>query len=367
MFKNKNTLKTDFYTWLIIILMLITIGTIFIYSSSSIFAIELYNSPHFFLKKQCIGIFLGLCGAFIFYIFPIQLFKKNSFLILLSALFLILLTLLGPFAFRIHGAKRWLNIFGFSFQPSEWLKIAIIIYSSAILSSQKLNQNKKLCALLFPTLVACLLLLKQPDFGSCITITSTLLMLLFISNTSLKLLITLGGITLPIISYLIYTKPYRWRRILIFLNPWKDPHGAGFQIIQSLTALGSGGLTGIGIAQSRQKYFYLPMQHTDFIVAIIGEETGFIGISTILILFILFLYYGIRISTQLTDYFAQLNMLGFVFLITLQIIINLAVISGLVPTKGIGLPFISYGNSSLICHLAYIGLLSHMIQNENAY
>jgi cell division protein FtsW len=186
----------------------------------------------------------------------------------------------------------------------------------------------------------------------------------FITQQSLKyILITLTAL-IPAALALVVFKPYRLKRILTFLDPWSDPQGAGFQIIQSLIAIGSGGFWGLGISQSKQKFFYLPMQHTDFIFAIIAEETGLFGSSILLILYILFLYFGIRIFRQLTDNFSALATFGFIILITLQTVINLAVATGLAPTKGIGMPFVSYGNTALICNMAMLGLILNMIHSQ---
>jgi len=169
---------------------------------------------------------------------------------------------------------------------------------------------------------------------------------------------------IPAVVSLVYLKPYRLKRILTFLNPWEDPKGAGFQIIQSLIAIGSGSLWGVGISHSKQKFFYLPMQHTDFIFSIVAEEAGFLGSLCIIALFVSFAYFGMRLSWQLRDPFYQFTVLGFVILITLQAIINLAVTTGLVPTKGIGLPFVSYGNTSLVCSLCMVGLIINIVHSS---
>ena len=171
-------------------------------------------------------------------------------------------------------------------------------------------------------------------------------------------------VTVPAGIFLILTKTYRLNRILIFLNPWSDPLGRGFQIIQSLIAIGSGSLWGVGISNSKQKFFYLPMQHTDFIFPIIAEETGFIGSCIIILLYFLFCYFGLKIALQLENLFAFFTTLGFVILISLQAVINLMVTSGLLPTKGLGLPFISYGGTSLVCLFCMIGLIANFARQQ---
>jgi cell division protein FtsW len=177
------------------------------------------------------------------------------------------------------------------------------------------------------------------------------------------ILITLG-LAIPVGFFLIIMQPYRLKRILTFLHPWNDPQGSGFQIIQSLIAIGSGSWTGAGISASKQKFFYLPMQHTDFIFSIIAEETGFIGSCIILLLFTTLLYLGIKIANQLTDTFSYIVVLGFVLLTSLQAFIAIAVATGVAPTKGIGLPFVSYGNTALSCNIAMIGLISNIVHHE---
>jgi cell division protein FtsW len=207
-----------------------------------------------------------------------------------------------------------------------------------------------------------IVLLLQPDFGMTVTLCLTGIFMAFIAGLNLKHLgITLSGL-IPIALILVYIKPYRFKRIMTFLNPWSDPQGAGFQIIQSFIAIGSGKFWGIGIGQSKQKFFYLPMQHTDFIFSIIAEEIGFAGSLFIITLFALMLYAGLRLALTQEDLFARYTICGFVILLSLQASINIAVATGLVPTKGLGLPFISYGNSALVATLAMLGVVIKLIK-----
>ena len=180
----------------------------------------------------------------------------------------------------------------------------------------------------------------------------------------LFLLVTIGSV-IPLAGLLIYLEPYRLQRVLAFLNPWEDPQGSGFQIIQSLIAIGSGNITGVGIAQSKQKFFYLPMQHTDFIFSIIAEETGFIGASLLILIFILFLYTGLKIARKLHDPFCFYTTIGYVLLTSIQALMNLFVATGLMPTKGLGLPFISYGSSALLCNVVMLGLIINFVVHNN--
>lgn len=277
---------------------------------------------------------------------------------------LTVLTLVPGFSHRVNGSSRWLNLAGFSFQPSELFKISLILYV-AYFVTKKSNQPHSFIHGFLPLLVilgaTSVLLLKQPDFGLMVTLITTVCILLYIADFYVKYLGYLILAMIPAAIGLVVMRPYRLKRVLTFLNPHADPQGSGFQIIQSLIAIGSGGLTGNGIGQSKQKFFYLPMQHTDFIFSIIAEETGLIGSLIIVFLFLLLFYFGLRIAWQLTDSFCQLSMLGFTILISLQACINIAVATGMAPTKGIGLPFVSYGNTALMCQLMMVGLIINMV------
>ncbi len=353
--------------FLTIITLFVLIGMTFIYSSSSVYALEKFDSAHFFVKKQLIGLIIGIFGLIVCRILPLKFIKlciPFVFIFFLALTFLPTLCSLGKI---IHGSRRWIYISGISFQPSEFLKMTFIAYISYIIV-KKQNKTSSFINGYIPLLcivgITSLALLRQPDFGQTVTLCSTAFILFFIAEFKTQHIALTLGTSLPIVLFLIIAKPYRLQRVLTFLNPWNDPQGSGFQIIQSLIAIGSGNITGLGIAQSKQKYFYLPMQHTDFIFSIIAEETGFVGSLIIISLFICFLYYGIQIAQSLHDPFCHYTTLGFLFLTSIQTIINLFVAAGLVPTKGLGLPFISYGNSALIANLCMIGLIINFVYHN---
>jgi cell division protein FtsW len=367
MISKKLSLHEDLNVFLIIIATLILIGLLFVYSSSSVYALETFGTSFFFIKRQLIGLSIGFIALCIGTTLPLNLIKKTAPLLFLGSLFLVICTLIPLFSRTIHGSSRWLSIAGFSFQPSELLKITLLFYVSYFLEKKTIKGkiSLKQC-ILFCTLIStmCFALLKQPEFGMTITLLLTTIILFFCAHAHIKhIIITLVGLAISAI-FLIIFRPYRLQRILTFLDPWQDPKGAGFQIIQSLIAIGSGNWLGTGIAHSRQKFFYLPMQHTDFIFSIIAEETGLIGCLFLITLFILLLYFGIRIAHQLVDTFSTLVVLGFMILIHLQTIMNMAVATGLAPTKGIGMPFISYGNTSLVCYLFMIGVIINMVHQN---
>jgi len=365
--KTRQSIRSDLGVLLICVATLILVGLIFIYSSSSVYALERLGSAHYFVKRQLIGLLLGLIGLIIVRKTPLRLIKQWSPAFFFGSLILTAMTMIPFFAQRIHGSSRWLNLGGLVFQPSELLRITFLIYLAYFLAKKE-KSTGSLAHSYLPFLiilgVTSVLLLKQPDFGMTVTLAMTGFILLFIAQFKTKhLLITLSAL-LPVGIALVGLKPYRLQRILTFLNPWSDPLGSGFQIIQSLIAIGSGGLTGLGISHSKQKFFYLPMLHTDFIFSIIAEETGFIGAFALITIFCIFLYFGLRLAWRLTDPFSMFTTLGFVIVTSLQAIINLAVTTGLVPTKGIGLPFVSYGNTSLICNLCMLGLIINIVSTE---
>lgn len=345
--------------FLSIVLTLILVGLIFIYSASSIFALEKFGSASYFAKKQLVGIILGVVSAFFISITPYNLIKRMSPVFFLVSLTLTALTLVPGLGVKIHGSSRWLKL-GMAFQPSELLKIGLILYAAYFLDRKKDTVSsfiKTYLPLLIVLGASFGVLLLQPDFGLTVTLALTVFTMLFVANFHTRYLFWSSVSLIPIAIALVAFKPYRLRRILTFMNPWEDPQGKGFQIIQSLIAVGSGGYCGKGISCSKQKFFYLPMQHTDFIFSIIAEEVGFLGSFIIVTLFLLLIYFGIRISLQLRDEFAVLASLGFIILISLQSIINIGVATGLLPTKGIGLPFLSYGVSSVVCLLIMIGII----------
>lgn len=365
MYQEEN--EKNIIIFLSIITIFILIGIIFIYSASSAYALEKLGSAHYFVKKQVIGCAIGLLGLIIFRFLPLKFIRSLIPFIFIILLCVTTLTTLDPIGTVIHGSRRWIYFFGISIQPSEFLKMSFITYISHIICKKKYKVHSLIrgyLPLLLIVGLTSLVLLKQPDFGQTITLCVTAFLLFFIAECQIKHILYTLSFSVPAIAFLILIKPYRLNRILTFLNPWNDPKGSGFQIIQSLIAIGSGNLSGLGLARSKQKFFYLPMQHTDFIFSIIAEETGFIGSLLLICLYIGFLYYGLKIADSLTDQFCYYTTLGFIILTSIQAIINFFVTTGLLPTKGLGLPFISYGNSSLIAHMCMIGLIINFVNNN---
>jgi cell division protein FtsW len=365
-YNARQRLRLDVQYLFGLLALLVTIGIVFVYSASSVFALENYGSAAYFMKKQLFCLVLGIVCMLGIATIPLTKIKQLVPWAFLGALLLTVLTLVPKFAPKIHGSSRWLFLGGFGFQPSELLKWTLLLFIAALLEKhwyQKGAFLKTLLPISLITGVSGLVLLRQPDFGLTVTLCTTIFIMLFIAKFKLRYLMGLLLLGLPAIVYLIMTKAYRLKRVLTFLNPWEDPKGAGFQVIQSLIAIGSGGSFGVGISNSKQKFFYLPMQHTDFIFSIIAEETGFIGAMALITLYLGFAYLGIRIALMLKDHFAIFATFGFIIFNTLQALINLCVSAGLFPTKGIGLPFVSYGGAAIIANCLMAGVIISCVRD----
>lgn len=345
--------------YVVTIFVLLLIGLVFIYSSSSVFGLDNKYDAAFYVKKQLVAIFIGLILFFLVNIIPASKLKKLIPIFFAGTFILTCLTLIPGLGVKTFGSKRWLKL-GITFQPSEFLKCSFIGYIADILAcrSQKLVAVRdlffKICFLL--AIVSSVLLL-QPDFGMTVTIIFTSLSMFLLVPGASKYVFISSLFTLPGAILLILTKSYRLKRILTFLDPWKDPEGSGFQIIQSWIAIGSGGMLGNGIGYSKQKFFYLPMQHTDFIMAIIAEETGFLGVSILFFIYLYLLWIGCRWANNVQSSLAHYLIIGYTWLVIFQMIMNTAVVSGLFPTKGLGLPFISYGSTAIIALIWYLGVI----------
>ena len=364
----QGKLRNNLILFLIVSGLLTLIGLIFIYSASSVFALEKFGSSFYSIKKQLFFLFPALVGFFLFALIPFTFWRKFSPLFFILSLIITTFTFLPQFGMKIHGSNRWINFLGFGFQPSEALKLFLFIYIGFFLEKKQRKIRSFVHSYLpFLTVlgITFILLLRQPDFGSAVTIFITAFMLFFIAEFKLFHLIITVICSIPIGLLLIFSQSYRLNRILIFLNPWADPQGKGFQIIQSLIAIGSGNIWGVGISNSAQKFFYLPMQHTDFIFSIIAEETGFIGSCLIIFLYSMFCFLGLKIALQLEDLFAFFTTLGFVILISLQAAINLMVTTGILPTKGFVLPFISYSGTSLLSLFCMLGLIVNFCRRRS--
>jgi cell division protein FtsW len=353
--------RSNIDVWLVLILfLLLGFGSAMIYSTSAIYAEERYKDGLFFLKKHITWICVGLLGMLAAWKMDYHVLRKYSKLLFFLSIALLVAVYIPGVGKRAGGAQRWFMIKGYSFQPSEVAKFALIIYLSDVLT-RKQRWVKEFWKGLVPPLIAIGimigLILGQPDLGTSAAISMIAFIMLFVAGTKVRYLITMTLSALPFLFFYIFSAEYRKNRILSFIDPWKDAGGKGFQIVQSFLALGSGGVFGVGLGQSRQKLFYLPEAHTDFIFSIIGEELGVVGSLLVLFLFIIILWFGMKICLKSLDLFGHLLALGIVSAIALQTIINIGVVTGSFPTKGLPLPFISYGGSCMAMYLVGIGIL----------
>ncbi len=339
-----------------------------IYSSSGVYAAENLGDRTYFLKRHLIFLTLGSMVMFATMAMDYRILQKYSKYLIAAAFIFLIFVLIPGIGSSSYGARRWFKFGPISFQPSEFTKIAIIIYAADFLS-RKHSKITNFVEGFLPLLIImggiCLLILKQPDLGSVVLIASVIFILLYVAGTKLSYLFGLIMAALPLLVYLVISKPYRMRRIVAFLDPWQDSQGAGFQLSQSQIALGSGGVFGVGLGQSMQKLFYLPAAHTDFILSIIGEELGLIGTIFTVLLFAALIWQGARIAKRTQNPFGYYLALGIVSLIGLQAVVNIGVSIGAFPTKGLPLPFISYGGSALIFNMVAIGLLLNISRIED--
>lgn len=348
------------YILLLAVLTLLTIGIIMIFSASSIRGEELFNDSYYFLKKQLIFAGIGIALMLIVMNIDYHIFQKLAKPMLLISLLLLVLVLIPGIGSKMGGARRWLGIGNLGGQPSEIAKLALIIYIAQFYTRKiDLVQNfkKGILPILIVSLVMFGLILLEPDFGTAMLIAALAFVMLFTNGAKIWHLGALLLASIPAVFFIIFQEPYRKVRFLSFLDPWSDSLDTGYHIIQSLLALGSGGLFGVGLGNSHQKFLYLPEPGTDFIFAIIGEELGFLATLLILLLYLVIAWKGLKISYNTEDRFGSILAMGITVLIVVQALMNIAVVTASIPVTGITLPFISYGGSSLIIFLFSVGIL----------
>ena len=354
---------------LIITTILICIGLVMIYSTSSIYTQEKFNDGMFFLKRHLSFLFIGSLFCFFILCIDYKILKRFSKPLLIFTFLLLVLVLIPGIGRSVSGAQRWFRFGRFSFQPSEMANVVLIIYVAEFIS-RKQNLignffNGFLPVILILGLTSGLILL-EPDLGTALAIFFVGALILYIGGTPISYLAMTLVASLPLLYTMILNVPYRRMRILTFFNPWNDPSGSGFQIVQSQIALGSGGFFGQGLGASRQKLFFLPAAHTDFIFSIIGEELGFFGISLVIILFILLLLCVLKAIKKCPEPFGYYLGLGLILSVIFRAFINIAVVCGILPTKGLPLPFISYGGTSLVFDMVSIALILNISRSSDA-
>ncbi len=362
---NKADGEIDYILFYTLIL-LVAIGAIMIYSASSYRAANELQDSMAYLKKQLVFVGIGSVSVIFFINWDYHKFKNGKLIAFLMVVTIILLLLVFLFP-PINGAQRWIQLGPLSLQPSEMAKYVVVIYLAKSLD-KKGDEIKSFWRGVFPTLLVAGIFAGLVLAEKNLSITSVIMFVAFIlitiSGARKRHLITLGGIGLMAGISLILAAPYRLKRLLSFLDPWADPRGDGYQLIQSLLALGSGGFLGLGFGMSRQKAYYLPEPHNDFIFSVIGEETGFLGCIIVISLFAILIWRGVIISIKCKDNFGTLLAMGITSVIAIQAIINLAVVTGTMPVTGVPLPFISYGGSSLLFNMTAMGILLNVSRNR---
>ena len=358
---RKKQAKLSYDLWILIpALFLTALGIVLVYSSSSHVAAHRYGDSYFFLKRQILFFAIGLAIMILAKKIPVTLYPKLVYPLLGLSFCLLVLLFIPGFGHKVGGASRWLRVGSFSLQPSEFAKLSLAIYMAYSMSKSGSNLtsfSKGLLPNLIVTGAFIILMIFQPDFGTAVIVGAWVLIVLFIAGIKFLHLFAILILSTPITVWLVWRSDYRIKRWLAYLNPWDDPQGIGYHIIHSFLAFGSGGIFGAGLGNSKQKLFYLPEAHTDFALSIAAEELGFVGVTCIIFLFGLLVMRGIKVSLNAKDLFSSYLGIGLSCLIGLQVILNMAVVMGLLPTKGMVLPLISYGGSSLVVTLFSIGIL----------
>jgi cell division protein FtsW len=348
-------------------LLLVCASIVMVYSASAVVALERFQQPYHFLIRQGLWAVLGVAVLVIAMRVDYRAYRNEAFIwgvLGLVALMLVAVLFSAP----INGTRRWFGVGGLGIQPSELAKIACVLFTALMLERRMHRIDEPSYSLLPIALVVGLLvglILLQPDFGTALSLLLIAAVMVFAAGLHYRYFIGSVLVALPVLYVVLVSAPYRRRRLLAFWDPWADPLGDGFQIIQSLIAVGTGGVFGRGIMAGVQKLFYLPEPHTDFIYAVIAEEIGLIGATAVLVCFGVIAWRGLRIAMRAEDRFGALVALGLTTMITMQALVNMSVVLGLLPTKGIPLPLVSAGGSSLLINLLGMGVLLNISQHES--
>lgn len=359
-------LKSD-QTLFLATILLVGISLVMVYSASAVVAMERYQQPYYFLTKQAVWVTLGLAVLGVVMRIDYRMYREPVFI--WSCLGLVLLMLVAVlFSPPVNNARRWFGIAGLGIQPSELSKLVAIVFIAALIE-RRIHRINEIAYALVPigllVVVLVTLILLEPDFGTSMSLAIIAAVMVFAAGLSYTYVIGAALTLLPAVALIAIAAPYRRRRLFSFLNPWADPLGDGFQVIQSMIAVGTGGITGRGLMNGVQKLFYLPEPHTDFIFAVISEELGLIGATLILACFAVITWRGLRISMRAPDTFGSFLALGLTTMVAVQALVNMSVVLGMAPTKGIPLPFVSNGGSSLLINLLGMGVLLNVSQHAS--
>jgi len=340
--------------------LLALVGLVMVFSASGVMAESRYGDATYFLKRQAIWLVLGMVVLHWVACQQYDIWKSLTPLLLGITFLLLVLVLVPMMGSEVNGARRWFRVAGFSVQPAELCKLVMVLYLAWFLVRKEEDVRSFTKGVLAPVLVVGMfsgLVLLEPDMGTAVVMVLVLFGVLFLGGARLHHLLGFATLLAPIGYLLIMGSDYRRRRLLSFLDPWQDPENAGFQLTQSFVALGNGGIMGVGLGEGRQKLFFLPEAHSDFVLALVGEELGFLGTALLMGLFALIVIKGFRIAGRAPDAYGRYLASGVTLLIGIQALINAGVVAGLLPTKGLTLPFVSYGGSSLMVSFVAIGIL----------
>lgn len=349
------------------VLMLVLVGLLMVYSSTAILSTRQYGNGFHYLWNHLFTLIISIMAMFTISRLDYQKFRHLGIILLIFSFILLLLVFIPGIGLSVNGARRWIKLWPTTFQPSELVKLSLVIFLASYMSRNIYRMKELRYGILIPVGIMAgfqFLILLQPDFGGMMNIGILTLGLLFLGGARLIYLVSIVLLSLPLIYVLIASSSYRWKRVTAFIDPWQDPFGSGFQLVQSFIAFGRGSILGAGIGNSKQKLFFLPEAHTDFIFSLVGEELGLIGVITVIGLFIWLITKGIRIAGRTEEPFGYYLSVGLTMMIGVQAIINFAVATGLIPTKGLPLPFISYGGSALLVNMLAIGILMNISENN---
>ena len=360
--------------FLLSVVALTIMGVVMVYSSTALINISKAGtalssqggSQFMYLKKHLMTLLIAFLAMLLFYAIKPSTLRRYSIVFLALSFVLLLLVFIPGLGVKINGARRWIRLWPSTVQPGEFVKFAMVLFLARYLSDTQEIRDR--FSVFFRPLLVMLsfqaVLLLQPDFGGAFTLGLITFAMFYISGTPLRFMFTTLLFVLPVVVKLVM-EPYRLKRIFIFLDPWKDPYAGGFQLVQSFIALGSGGFRGVGLGESKQKLSYLPEVNTDFIFSMVGEEIGFIGVVFVLFMFVMFFSRGIKIAGDAKSLFCSYLAHGLTLMITLQALMNIAVVTGLVPTKGLPLPFLSYGGSSLLVNFIAVSVMLKISRGDD--
>ncbi len=353
---------------IIVTLLLVAMGVVMVYSTSYVVAMKRFGDQYYFVKKHLTYALAGLLLFIVSTRVPYTFYRKMTYPILILAAAFLVCIYIPRIGVTAGGAHRWVRLGPLSFQPSEPAKLAVIFFLAYSLSA-KADRIKSFSVGFLPNIlipgIIILLILLEPDLGTAVSLALIVVLMNITAGVRVRYIMGLGLAALPFIYVVIHRFAYMMNRLRIFVDPWKDPEGRGFQMVQSFLAFGSGGIRGVGLGQGKQKLFYLPEAHTDFILSVIGEELGLIGVAAVILLYVMFLYCGIKIALKAKDLHGTYLALGLTFMVVLQAAVNMAVVMGLLPPKGLPLPFISYGGTSLMVNMAAVGIMLNIFIREN--